>query len=344
MVFLPFVFHKRQRLASPQVYLNNEKVSIVIAFKNEEENLEQCLDSLLNQKYPNFEIILIDDHSTDSGSRSAIDLAEKHEHLKYYSLEKLHGKKAALSLGVSKATGTWIALTDADCYAGSDSWLQKMMAHSVNADVVLGYGPYRSENSFINLFIRYETWHIALQYMSFSILRIYYMAVGRNMFFKKSLFDQMGGYQEHQDLLSGSDDLFMANVPKNAKVQYCTDEQSYIYSYPKRSWKELYNQKRRHLSTSIHYRLSAQIILGIISLSQLLLYISGLLLIFQGFQTTLVASFMLVRVIYIWIIAALNMHKIIEKRLWVLSPLFDFLIVFYYFSFSFTLFFKIKRW
>ena len=96
----------------------NPKVSIILPARNEEEYIEKCLDSLINQDYENYEIIVIDDSSEDSTGKIISEYAKNHPKVIPVSArpkpEGWMGKNWACMEGYKKATGELLLFTDAD--------------------------------------------------------------------------------------------------------------------------------------------------------------------------------------------------------------------------------------
>lgn len=317
-------------------------VSIVVAAKNEENNLPLFLPKLLQQDYSNLEIIIVNDHSTD-GTQNLLDaFSKENKNLKVIHLnERKGGKKRALTIGIKAAQGTWIAQTDADCYPETEQWVSNVISQSQDAEVILLYGPYQNEGGWLNKMIRYETWYIAVQYLGLLPYGVRYMGVGRNLFFKKELFHTVEGYASHIDKLSGDDDLFISSLPAQTRV--ITNYQDRTYSIPKRSFGSLINQKLRHLSTSSDYRLKEQVVLSLIYLSQLGFYIGMFCLLILS-QTWAIGVF-IIRTIIVLIVSNRLMKKLNERNLWYFSPVMDFILVLYYAMLTLLFPFKAnKKW
>ena len=248
------------------------KVSLVIAVKNERANLEKHLRKWDDQEYEDYEIVLIDDHSTDG----------TFEYLNQYESPRLivlrlpidqSGKKNAVSLGIKSSNSAWIVLTDADCYPQSRNWLAILMDCAHTSDLILGISPYEKNAGFLGKWINFETWYIAVQYLSAALRNRPFMGVGRNMAFKKSLFTIVGGYSKHQNLPSGNDDLFISALPKKTRIRWSLNVESWMWSIPEKSWGDLIRQKTRHVSTAPSYRWNIQLWLIMIFISHGLFYI-----------------------------------------------------------------------
>lgn len=146
---------KIPELRSIPMSFDAQGASVIVAFRNELANLPILLHDLLQQKHPAFEVILVNDHSSDGGYEYLKTL--HHERIRLFQLEKGKGKKAAIALGVSKASYPLIVFTDADCRMGED-WLSEMVSTFRNPDVQLVSGPvsFVAENTFFKQWMQLE--------------------------------------------------------------------------------------------------------------------------------------------------------------------------------------------
>lgn len=341
LYFWLYRLDKVNEYVSPHMVIVPEpSVSMIIAIKNEGKYLVEHVEKWLDQDYTNYEIIIIDDHSTDNSLEILKSFSNsKLRHLKM-PLEKT-GKKEALTLGIAEAKGEWILVTDGDCYPESNSWISTMMSCSSDKDVILGYSPYLTFPGFLNKLIRYETWYVAMQYISAALSNNAYMGVGRNMAFKKQIFEKVGGYQQHIGLRGGDDDLLIASLGKEVRYAVATARPSWVWTYPETSFSNYLNQKRRHLSTAPSYRLKTRIHLMSIYISQILWYITICWLIVLN---------------PLWVLAVALRYGIIffvfnrsrdtlgnkESSLWI--PTFDFVLCFLYLILSFSYLKPKKDW
>ncbi|MFW6370156.1 MAG: glycosyltransferase [Bacteroidota bacterium] len=181
-------------------------VSVIICAKNEVKNLQNNLPAILEQKYKDFEVIVVDDGSEDNTLEVLHGFKQKYKHLKFTSIAEnnrfTHGKKLAITVGIKAAKNEWLLFTDADCAPASEYWISGMQqAFTDEAEIVLGYGGYRREKGLLNLIIRFDTMVIAINYLSAALARMPYMGVGRNMAYRKQLFFKNKGFANHYHLL-----------------------------------------------------------------------------------------------------------------------------------------------
>ncbi len=239
-------------------------VSVVISARNEEENLEAFLPEVLTQDYPDYQVVVVNDGSEDDTDMVLARIKAKYPHLYYTRIAPdkkfYHGKKLPLSIGIKAAKHDILVLTDADCRPASDQWLKEMVApmKAENKELVIGIGNYKKEKGLNNLWLRYDTFTIALQYLGFAIAGKAYMATGRNMAYTKQLFRNTNGFKNHIYVASGDDDLFVqeAATPTNTTVSVAPE--AHTISTPPGTFKKWKAQKQRHLSASAHYKKSVK--------------------------------------------------------------------------------------
>ena len=233
-------------------------VSVIICARDEQENLDKNLPAILEQDYENFEVVVVNDSSTDDTDIVLQKFSQKYPHLKTTEIKKdqkfTHGKKLALTIGIKAASNEWLLFTDADCYPESKNWIKEMAKNfDNNTSIVLGYGGYKKYPTILNTLIRFDTIIIALQYFTYALSGFPYMGVGRNLAYKKSLFFKNKGFAKHYHIDSGDDDIFINQTAtkKNTKIEISRD--SIIRSEPNRKLGGWFKQKSRHLTSAKFY-------------------------------------------------------------------------------------------
>ncbi|MGA0557388.1 glycosyltransferase [Larkinella sp. VNQ87] len=258
-------------------------VSIIVCAWNELENLQTLLPLLDDQVYPTFEVLIMDDRSTD-GTREFLEkAAERFEHVRFIRIDREHEhvtpKKYALTTGIRNAAYDIILLTDADCQPAGDYWLAGMVTQldQPEKQIVLGFGPYkrRKKHGWINRLIRYETLFTAVQYFSMALAGWPYMGVGRNLMYRRKLFLDNKGFYSHIRVLGGDDDLFINEVATARNVAVSLHPATFTYSKPKETVAAWWHQKQRHLSVGKYYKTRNKIGLGMLSLSHVLSWLTG---------------------------------------------------------------------
>lgn len=345
------IFAKFSSSSSKQKSNNQQPISVIICAKNEEENLKEFLPSILAQDYPNFEIILINDSSSDDTLEVMEAFKAKDGRIKIVDVKSIEvfwgNKKYALTLGIKAAKHDTLLFTDADCKPVSTHWISQMSSHfSDTKSLVLGYGGYEKiKNSFLNKIIRFETLLTATQYFSYAAIGMPYMAVGRNLAYKSDLFYEAKGFMNHMDILSGDDDLFVNQVATKSNTALCFSEESFTISKPKTTYRNWILQKRRHVNTATRYKLKHQILLALFYSSQILFWVLAITLLSLQFNWIIVATLSGFRFIMLYTIFAMTAKKFNEKDLLLFLPIFEiFLIIAQFFIFIKNISSKPNHW
>jgi len=265
-------------LAEPQAWPG---VSVIVSARNEEQNLRNFLYALLNQDYPQYELIVVNDGSEDRTQMVLEDYHQRYSnlHITFVPVDArvTSSKKLALTLAIKAAKYEHLLLTDADCVPESNHWIREMvkgMLSQPNAQLALGYSPYFLGKECVNRIIRYETLFNGLHYMGRAICGQPYMGVGRNMMYTKSMFMERKGFSGQLTLRSGDDDLFVNKVANRTNTVVVCHSDALTWSLPKQTFREWMIQKRRHLSVSPYYKQSTRMMLGLESVMRGLWYVA----------------------------------------------------------------------
>jgi glycosyltransferase involved in cell wall biosynthesis len=317
-------------------------VSVVICARDEADEIEKNLPGVLAQQYRStHEIVVVNDNSQDDTKFLLEGLYKdfKQLHIVELKQEAVHipGKKFPLSMGIKSAKHEVLLLTDADCIPASEHWIKKMQSafHS-GIEIVLGYGAYKKEKGILNKIIRFDTFHTALQYLSFAIGGMPYMGVGRNLAYKKELFYRQKGFAAHHHLPGGDDDLFINGCANNENTAVVIDQEAFTYSTPAKRWSEWLAQKERHNATGKYYKPQHKWVLGAYMLSQFLFYplFVGAIL---TFDWKWVLSILLLKLLVQGLVFFKSMKRLGEADLFFLFPLWDIWMFFYYLLFMSSL-------
>jgi len=269
-----------------EIFLSNNqiKLSLVIPFKNEKENLPDLVESLINLNYNKdlFEIIFVNDNSNDNSESILIKSNLTNYKIISAHNKRLPGKKGALDLGIKNANHDFIVITDADCKPLPD-WLKSISSKfNEGYDLTFGYSPLVKENTLISRISSYENLRNFLLYFASVELGLPFGATARSLAFKKKVYDNVKGYNNTIETLSGDDDLFIREcVKNNFRIGYFLDSSSFVFSKSSKTFSDYIKRKRRHLKTSHHYLFKHKVILGIWYLSNQFSTFSVLLLPFS---------------------------------------------------------------
>lgn len=278
------IIYAAQRTKEYKITRNNipkKGFSILIAFKNEAANLKPLINSLNKLSYPlsDFEVIFINDHSSDKGK----NIIEKNVEVPYQLLDsqsiKKSSKKEALETGVKHARFEYILTTDADCEVPK-KWLSAYnhLIQEKKPKMILGPVKYRDGRSFIEQFQIIE--FLSLQAFTMGSLKMGspFLANGANLCFEKKSFLEVNGYYGNKHIASG-DDIFLLEKFRKAykeKILFLKSSDAIITTYAQKNWNSLLHQKLRWASKSRKTNnlmgLSVGIIILFTNLFSLLLY------------------------------------------------------------------------
>ncbi|MBC8034305.1 MAG: glycosyltransferase [Chitinophagaceae bacterium] len=273
-------FFRRVAYFTPGVREKSQQhpVSVVICSRDDASNLAKNLPGVLVQHYPTtHEVIVVNHNSQDETKYLLEEFKKTFRHLQAVNLSHeakgIPGKKYPLSIGIREAKYEVLLLTDSDCVPASEFWMNKMQeGYEEGIEIVLSYGAYNRRSGLLNKMIRFETFHSALQYLSFALAGKPYMGVGRNLSYKKDLFFKHKGFSSINHIPGGDDDLFISKVSTATNTAVVIDHDAITLSEPKTSFGDWIRQKNRHYTTGKYYKPLHKWLLGSYSASQFLFY------------------------------------------------------------------------
>lgn len=345
--FARLSFYKAKNSAGPE-----EGISVVICARNEAENLLENLPKIFEQQYGNFEVIVVNDCSIDETEDVLRAFKNRHRNCKIIMLKEndlfIGGKKFALTMGIKAAKNDIVLFTDADCIPNSAQWIKEIASSfaAAQTEIVLGYGAFRKEKSLLNKLIRFDAFIIGLKSLSFALAGMPYMGVGRNMAYRKTLFFRNKGFASHQHIPFGDDDLFVNEAANGKNTRIAASIESKTVSIPKKTFKDWFKQKKRHLRTSAHYKFHHQVLLALQPAAQLIFIALFVALIILNYNFGLIADIFLARMLIQILIFHKAMKKMGENDLLFLAPLLELILMFIYpvFLFSSMMMKQRKHW
>jgi len=329
-IFSRLAFYKNKNQKIP-----TEPITVIVCAKSEEDNLRKCLPTVLEQDYPNYEVIVVNDNSWDETGMVLEELEKKYEHLRTITIKQdginISGKKYPLTLGIKGAKNEILLMTDADCEPKSKQWISTMVRnYSAGKEIVLGYGAYQKLPTFLNKIIRFDTFFIALQYFSLALIGRAYMGVGRNLSYRNSLFFKLKGFATHLHITSGDDDLFISRAATKNNVAIEVDERSHTISTPKENFSNWIRQKGRHITTAKFYKPATKMDLALLTFSSYCFIISFISLLIMNFQIEIIVSIFVFRLMVQYFIFYKTMQKLGEKDLLMIAPVLELVLLFFY--------------
>ena len=332
LIQLYFILNIHRKLA----FFKSEKttenisipVSVIIAARNESDNLFKNLPKILEQKHKEFEVIVVNHQSTDNSKEILEAFTKQYKNLKIVELTNdkhlRPGKKLPLTIGIKAAKYEHLIFTDADCAPNSDHWIKKIAAQfNGEKAIVLGYGPMLKKAGALNKLMRFDTAWIALNYMSMALNNLPYMGVGRNLAYTKDAFFAVNGFKSHYSISSGDDDLFIQESVKKNKYTIEMAPETFMYSPSKENIKDWIKQKSRHYTTAPKYPFIKKLLLAIYPVSLILTWICFVSLIRLSYHELYLTIYMVVLYVLKWWIGARCLIKLEEKKLALFFPFWD---------------------
>ncbi len=250
------------------VYRNVEatmRFSVIIPARNEEAVIVKCLQTILQQNYPSdfFEVIVVDDHSTDKTSDIIKKLQLQYSNLHLLDLATaLQGqninsyKKKGIETAIAQSKYEWVVTTDADCFV-HENWLYNLNDFILRKNSVFVAAPvmFTNEKNFISLFQIAD--FISLQGITAASVSagIHSMCNGANLAYEKAAFYKVNGFKGIDNIASGDDMLLMHKIKKAFpnKLGYLFHKDSIVYTLPMPDWKSFFNQRIRWASKANNY-------------------------------------------------------------------------------------------
>ena len=263
------IYYRQSWITIPTVNrppgISNEAIfiSVIIPARNEEENIRACLESVINQTYPKhrFEVIVVDDHSTDNTAMLVNTFAATNVTLiplKDFTTEQQINsyKKKAIEIAVSKAKGDFIVTTDADCIV-PPGWLQTIAAFYITHQPYFIAAPvaYYGERTFLHRFQSLD--FMTLQGITGAAVykKFHNMCNGANLAYEKKAFEEVGGFKGIDSIASGDDMLLMHKISNRYpdKLMFLKSADAIVRTRPAGSWLEFFNQRIRWASKADKY-------------------------------------------------------------------------------------------
>lgn len=238
------------------------KFSIIVPFRNEEKNLPKLLKSISKLNYPKdlFEIILVDDFSTDASERVYIKWRMENGLIETTLLENLRlsnsPKKDAISRAIPILKHDWVVTTDADCTVNKN-WLLTLdnFIQKNNAEMVVGAVVYKTKNNWFHQFQQLDL--LSLQGTTIGSFGIGkpFMCNGANFAYTKKLFNEIGGFGGNNKMASGDDVFLLQKALKNhaEKVHYLKNTDTIVKTKPENDLYKLFMQRVRWASKTTGY-------------------------------------------------------------------------------------------
>ena len=271
--------HSRETAYATDINTQNPPLSVIIVAKDAAHELQENLPFILEQDYPEFEVIVIYDRPADDCDNTLKLLEDKYPNLYHTfipdSARYISHKKLGITMGIKASRHEWLVFTEPDCRPQSNQWLKQMARNFTPAtEIVLGYSNYEKVPGWFNKKITFDTLLNSMRYLGMAVSGHPYMGTGRNMAYRKTLYYKQKGFASHLNLQRGEDDLFINELATSANTRVETDFNATTRIQPVYRYKDWKEEKVSYMATARFYHGIQRYLLGFETFSRLLFYIA----------------------------------------------------------------------
>jgi len=237
----------------------SKAVSLIVAVRNEADNLRRNIPLWMAQDHPDYEVIVVNDSSWDDTGLVLKEFSEVYPRLKIVSVEEQDkyptGKKFALTLGIKASSNSYLIFTDADCRPASEQWLSLIQStYKDPTELVLGHVQLEKTRGILGWFQQYDALFTNLQCYGHAFVGQAFMGRGGNLSYLRNLFFYHKGFTAHLKHISGDDGLFVNQAATQSNVKVCLHPEAWTYTEAAPTWGVWFNQKRRHVSSAAYLK------------------------------------------------------------------------------------------
>jgi len=254
-------------------------VTVIICARDQAGNLEKNLPSILCQDYPEFQVVVVNDASSDDTEDVLIRFEQTNSNLYHtfipHGVQNVSARKMAVTIGVKAAKYEYLLFSDPDCVPENNKWIACMMSQFVGkCGLVFGYSTFTDTKGFFTKMALFDTLFSAIQFMGFAFSGKAYMGFSTNLAYKKELFFRNKGFASHLYLNSGEDDLFVEEISNKDNTRIAVSPDSKIVVNKENVWEFWKQQRINHFSTFAYYNIGTKLRLASEITSRCLFYLS----------------------------------------------------------------------
>ena len=274
VVFGKTAFYKKKKQSDGK----REPVSVIVCSRDSLHYLTEQIPALINQDYPDYEIVIVNNCSTDETQMFLDDLERIEPRVKVVQLRQqlnfFHGKKFPLSMGIKSAQNDLLVFTDPECVPDGSGWLSSVVdSYEKNTEIAIGYCYRKPKKGLADKLMRFVELIDGLNYMSFALMGHPYTADGKCLSYRKTLFYKVKGFTSHYTVSAGDDSLFVNDNAKKGNTSVVIDPDNAIASEPI-NFSTWLLQKSFKSSAISHYGFLTKLLLSVYPLTQVLFYAS----------------------------------------------------------------------
>lgn len=289
-------------------------VTVIIPFRNESDNILISLNSVACQNYPQekFEVIYVNDSSTDDSYEKILN-AEKPGNIRVISLSEFSitkaFKKKVISYGIEHSQGEIIVTTDADC-SHNKNWLRELISvFDSSTGFISGPVGFIERGGLFSKIQSLEFAGLVLSGAGLIGIGKPIICNGANLAFRKSVYNELHGYNDQMHLSSGEDELLMQKIAAetNYSVKFCWDKDAVVFTRPNKNIHDFFQQRKRWASKGLFYKN------GFLIIRLILIYLFYLSIIAQVFLSIFFSKLFLISLMLCLIPKFFLEYKILSK-------------------------------
>lgn len=330
----PYSYQKKQKEPS----VSDEMlpaISVIVTSKNSAEELARNLPFIIEQDYPNFEVIVVNRGSTDDTDMVLKAAEQKYPRLYHTYVpagaDGINEKKLALTLGIKAAKNDYLLFTEAYCRPCSKQWIKEYgKEFTQGKEVILGLSRLEiSPKTALRGFMLYDNLIHHLKFLSMAILRKPFMGIGRNLAYKKELFFKNKGFSSILNLEGGEDDLYINRIAPEKNIGVVLSKESLTETDSVKHFSMWRTLKSGYLYSKQYYKGFFFRLFGLETLSKYLFYLSSICVIALGITTDnhILTAFSLlllvIRYVVQWRIITLNSRLFGAGKYHINLPFYD---------------------
>ncbi|WP_162845436.1 glycosyltransferase [Labilibaculum antarcticum] len=326
-----------------------EPVSIVICAKNEGQYLQENLSGFLEQDYPNFELIVVNDGSEDDTETIIAQHQIKYPNLRTTKIpldDKFHhNKKLALSIGIKAAKNEKIVFTNIQSKASSKRWLQEFV-NSWDKGVQIGYVNFENKKGFLYNFFKFDLLSKNIKNASFASSGKAHSGNGDNLGYKKSEFYANKGFVKHSHFEAGHDHLMVLQLSKLSGTSVCIQPEAKIYLSSENAFSQWVKINQQYYKCRKYLPLKIRLLIDLEPVSKLFFFATIVYALFFTHLYFFLAIIYLARIILIGSLFKISTSHLKEEKLFLSSYLYDIFVLFskIYFLCANFIFSKSNQW
>lgn len=314
-VFSSFSFSKETE--------NNPKripVSVIVYARNQAEEIKQLLPNLVNQNYHDYELVLVDNASTDETLDVYKEYAQMFSNIRLVRVENIetfwNNKKYAQTLGIKAAKHEYLLFIDAEKNIDNEFWIMSMASNfTLNKTIVIGSSMYIKTKGFLSKISRYDLVFSQLHSFSWTNFGSPFSYFSRNLAYKKEEFYKVNGFITHMNNPLGEREFFINEASKSKNTTFSYSKNSVIYLQPLAKFSEWFKQKKDDDILLSELKFGAKFKIRLFNTSQFLFFIIAIALLILQIEWLITTIIIILRYLICWIIIGKTTKKFNQKDL-----------------------------